>query len=117
MTIDGQAASGAATIDVVNPATGQVFAAAPDCARDQLDAAVAAARKAFKTWRATPIEERQALVRKAGDLLIAHAEDLGRLFTKEQGRPVEAAKQEILGAGAWLKAVSQMSPPVHVSED
>jgi acyl-CoA reductase-like NAD-dependent aldehyde dehydrogenase len=117
MTIDGQAASAQATIDVVNPATGQVFAAAPDCSRDQLDAAVAAARKAFKTWRATAIGERQALVQKAGDLLIAHAEDLGRLFTKEQGRPVEAAKQEIQGAGAWLKAVSQMSPPVHVSED
>src|SRR5258706_11651309 len=98
MTIDGRAASGAATIDVVNPATSQAFAAAPDCSREQLDAAVAAARKAFKTWRATPIEERHALVRKAGDVLLAHPDDLGRLFTKEQGRPAEAAKQGKQGA-------------------
>ncbi len=117
MTIDGQAASTQATIDVVNPATGQAFATAPDCGRDQLDAAVAAARKAFKTWRKVPIEERQALVRKAGETLLAHAEELGRLFTKEQGRPVDAAKQEIQGAGGWLQAVSKMTPPVHVSED
>jgi acyl-CoA reductase-like NAD-dependent aldehyde dehydrogenase len=117
MTIGGEAVRGAATIDVVNPATGQVFAAAPDCGRDQLDAAVAAARKAFKTWRKVPIEERQALVRKAGETLLAHAEELGRLFTQEQGRPVDAARQEIQGAGGWLQAVSKMTPPVHVSED
>ncbi len=102
MTIGGEAVAGQATIEVVNPATGQAFATAPDCGRDQLDAAVVAARKAFKTWRKVPIEERQALVRKAGETLLAHAEELGRLFTQEQGRPVEAARQEIQGAGAWL---------------
>ncbi|RYG04715.1 MAG: aldehyde dehydrogenase family protein, partial [Caulobacteraceae bacterium] len=117
MTIGGEAVRGEAKIDVVNPATGQTFATAPDCSRDQLDSAVAAARAAFKTWRKVPIEERQALVRKAGETLLAHAEELGRLFTKEQGRPVDAAKQEIQGAGGWLQAVSKMTPPVHVSED
>ncbi len=116
-TIDGKAADAADRLQVVNPATGQVFAEAPDCAADQLDAAVAAAKAAFKTWRLRPIGERQALVAKAGDLLIAHAEDLARVFTREQGRPVDAARQEILGAGAWMKAVAQMTPPVHVSED
>lgn len=117
MTIGGEAVAGGATIEVVNPATGQAFAEAPDCSREQLDAAVAAARKAFKPWRATPIEERQAKVREAGQRLAAHADELARLFTREQGRPVDAAKQEILGAAAWLQAVSGMAPPVHVSED
>ena len=56
MTIGGEAVRGGATIDVVNPATGQTFATAPDCSRDQLDSAVAAARAAFKTWRKVPIE-------------------------------------------------------------
>ncbi|WP_168072250.1 aldehyde dehydrogenase family protein [Caulobacter sp. SSI4214] len=117
MTIDGKAVSAAATIPVTNPATGEIFAQAPDCGRDQLDAAVAAAKAAYKIWKKVPIAERQALVAKAGDILIAHAEELGRLFTKEQGRPVDAARQEVLMAGEWLKSVAAMTPPIHVAED
>ena len=51
MTIDGKPVAGASTIDVVNPATGEVFATAPDCSPEQLDQAVASSRKAFQTWR------------------------------------------------------------------
>lgn len=117
MTIDGRAVPAETTIDVINPSTGEPFATAPDCSKAQLDAAVAAAKRAFKSWRDTPIAERQAMVAKAGDLLIAHADEMARLFTREQGRPVDAAKEEIEGAGVWMKAVAQMSPPVSVSED
>ncbi|HEY9090214.1 aldehyde dehydrogenase family protein [Parasphingorhabdus sp.] len=117
MTIDGAAVAGKATIEVVNPATGEPFASAPDCSKAQLDTAVAAAGKAFKSWRNTPIAERQAMVAKAGEILIANAEEMSRLFTREQGRNVEMAKQEIIGAGMWMKAVAAMTPPVHVSED
>ncbi|ABS62646.1 aldehyde dehydrogenase [Parvibaculum lavamentivorans DS-1] len=117
MTIDGTAVASEATIDVVNPATGKPFAFAPDCSKAQLDAAVAAAGSAFKNWRRTPIAERQAMVAKAGDLLVAHADEMARLFTREQGRPVELAKREIVGAGMWMTAVAEMTPPVHVSED
>ncbi|ATE64730.1 aldehyde dehydrogenase family protein [Rhizorhabdus dicambivorans] len=117
MTINGRAVSGAAEIEVINPATGEVFATAPDCTAEQLDEAVEAARVAFRSWRKVPIAERQALVAKAGDLLIGQAEDMARLFTREQGRPVEMAKQEIIGAGKWMKQVAKQTPPVHVSED
>lgn len=117
MTIDGKAVRAPGTIDVVNPATGTTFATAPDCTREQLDQAVESARAAFKTWRSRPIAERQALVRRAGEVLAANAEQLARLFTREQGRPVDAARQEIEGAAQWLQAVSLMSPPTHVSED
>jgi len=117
MTINGRGVAGAATIDVINPATGEVFAAAPDCSAQQLDEAVAAAKAAYKTWRVTPIEERQALLRKASEAVTANAEALARLFTREQGRPVDAAMLEVQGAAQWLQAVSQMTPPVHVSED
>jgi acyl-CoA reductase-like NAD-dependent aldehyde dehydrogenase len=98
MTINGKGVVSPGSIEVVNPATGTAFASAPDCNMAQLDEAVAAAKAAFKTWRKVPISERQALVRKAGDVLAAHADELARLFTREQGRPVDAAKQEILGA-------------------
>jgi acyl-CoA reductase-like NAD-dependent aldehyde dehydrogenase len=117
MTIDGKSVTSSRTIDVINPADGKAFAKAPDCSKEQLDLAVESAKKAFKTWRNTPIAERQAMVRKAGEKLLAAAEELGRLFTREQGRPVDAAKQEIQGAGMWMMGVSQMTPPVHVSED
>jgi acyl-CoA reductase-like NAD-dependent aldehyde dehydrogenase len=117
MTIDGTSVTSPRTIDVINPADGKAFAKAPDCSKEQLDLAVESAKKAFKTWRNTPIAERQAMVRKAGEKLLAAAEELGRLFTREQGRPVDAAKQEIQGAGMWMMGVSQMTPPVHVSED
>lgn len=117
MTIDGFSATSDATIPVINPATGKIFAVAPDCTQAQLDAAVAAAKLAFMSWRATPIADRQAMVAKAGDALISHADELARLFTQEQGRPVDSAKMEIDGAGGWMKAVAQMTPPVHVSED
>jgi acyl-CoA reductase-like NAD-dependent aldehyde dehydrogenase len=117
MTIGGKGVAATRQIEVVNPATGAAFATAPDCSREQLDEAVAAAGAAFKTWRKTSITERQALVRRAGEVLAANAEGLARLFTREQGRPVDAARDEILGAAAWLQAVAGMTPPVHVVED
>jgi acyl-CoA reductase-like NAD-dependent aldehyde dehydrogenase len=117
MTIDGKAADAPGRIPVINPATGEPFAMAPDCTREQLDAAVAAAQAAFRPWSRRPIAERQAMVARAADVLEENAEGLARLFTREQGRPVDAARQEIEGAAAWLRAVAGMSPPVHVSED
>ncbi|MEQ8558225.1 MAG: aldehyde dehydrogenase family protein [Henriciella sp.] len=117
MTIGGERVNSNETINVINPATGEVFAQAPDCSREQLDEAVMAAQKAFTSWRATSIDERATLLSKAGDVILSKAEELARLFTKEQGRPVEGARNEILMAGNWLKQVSVMRPPVHVSED
>ncbi|HAY07849.1 MAG TPA: aldehyde dehydrogenase family protein [Hyphomonas sp.] len=117
MTINGKGVISPSQIDVVNPATGVSFASAPDCTEAQLNEAVSSAKAAFRTWKKVPIAERQAMVRKAGEVLAAHADDLARLFTREQGRPVDAAKQEILGASQWLQAVSAMTPPTHVVED
>lgn len=117
MTIKGKGVTSSTTIDVINPANGQVFAKAPDASKEQLDEAVAAARAAFKTWKKVPLAERQALVKKAGDLVMANARDLTALFTREQGRPLTAAVQEIMGAAVWFHTYARMSPPVHVVEN
>jgi acyl-CoA reductase-like NAD-dependent aldehyde dehydrogenase len=117
MTIDGRAITTPGSIEVVNPATGEAFAKAPDCTRELLDQAVASSKAAFKTWRKVPLAERQAMVARAGEVLIANADELSRLFTREQGRPVAMAHTEIMGAGQWLQQVARMEPPVHVSED
>ncbi|MDZ7825729.1 MAG: aldehyde dehydrogenase family protein [Gammaproteobacteria bacterium] len=78
---------------------------------------MASARAAFPGWKATPVAERQALIRRAGDLLLENAEALAPLFTREQGRPVDAALQEIQGAAAWLHGCATMTPPEHLIED
>ena len=64
MTIDGQLVDEDTHIEVVNPATGEIFAKAPNCSAAQLDQAVAAAKAAFAGWRKTPIAERQPICSK-----------------------------------------------------
>ena len=117
MTINGESVSSDTTLDIINPATARSFAKCPDASAAQLDSAVRAATAAFKTWKLVPVEERRALLIKAGDLIMANADPLASLFTKEQGRPVELAKQEILGAGYWFHATAALDLPVDITEE
>ena len=117
MTIGGRAVDAAATIEVRNPATGKVFAVAPDASAADLDAAVVAATNAFPGWRDTPIAERKAALAKAADAIEAHADELAALFVQELGRPLPGAKMEILGAAMWMKATTMLDIPVDVTED
>ncbi|MFZ4121342.1 MAG: aldehyde dehydrogenase family protein [Caulobacterales bacterium] len=117
MTIDGKQIGSPSQIEVTNPATGRVFATAPDCTKEQLDAAVHSSARAFKDWKTKSFDERAALLVQCADALKAVADDMARVFTSEQGRPVDAAKQEILGAAHWLATIATKRPPVHVMED
>ena len=117
MLIDGAPVKAAATMEVINPATGKAFATCPKAGADDLERAVAAATKAFKSWRNVPVAERQALLRKAGDIVAANADMLASLFTKEQGRPVAMAQQEVLGAANWFHATAALELPVDITED
>src|SRR3546814_2468671 len=94
--------------------TGVQTCALPICAAE-LDLAVAAARKAYPSWRATPLAERRALLIKAAERIEQNARELGALFTREQGRPSAFAKQEIYGAAYWLRAMAARSEE-HTSE-
>lgn len=117
MLIDGRAVEAAATIDVKNPATGKVFATAPDASASDLDQAVAAAERAFPAWRDTPLAQRKACLVAAAEAIEAHADELAALFVQEQGRPLPGAKAEILGSAMWLKATAMLDIPVDVTED
>lgn len=117
MTIDGQAVPVEATFDVVNPATGDVFAQAPAATAADLDRAVAAAQRAQKSWRATPLEERKALLIKAAEAIEANADELGALFMREQGRPLAMAREEVVGGAGWFRATAKLDIPVEVTED
>lgn len=117
MTIDGQAVPAEATFDVVNPATGEVFAQAPEATAADLDRAVAAAAMAQKSWRAVPLEERKALLIKAAEAIEANADELGALFMREQGRPLAMAREEVMGGAGWFRATAKLDIPVEVTED
>lgn len=117
LTINGQQVSTAETLDVINPATGEVFAQAPKATPEHLDDAVRAAQAAFKTWKRTPFADRQALLIKAGELIEQYADELAALFTREQGRPLVTAREEVMGAAGWLKATKYQTLPVDVTED
>ncbi|MEY4248919.1 MAG: hypothetical protein RJA87_552 [Pseudomonadota bacterium] len=117
MTIGGQAVAGASSFDVLNPATGQVIGSAPDCTPEQLDAAVAAARKAFPAWSATPIEKRREALLGIAGVLGGNVEELKRLLTAEQGKPHEGAMGDILGGAYWCQATSTLEIPEKVVEE
>lgn len=108
LLIDGEAIAGASTFDVVNPATGAAFAQCPKADAALVDRAVAAAKRAFPSWAATPIEERAALVAKIADALEARAGEFASLLTAEQGKPLDQAMYEVMGSVFTLRAFAEM---------
>jgi aldehyde dehydrogenase (NAD+) len=117
LTIDGRPVAGDAAFDVLNPATEAVVAQAPDASHAQLDAAVAAARKAFPAWAATPIAERKAKILALAAAIGQNAEALKRLLTAEQGKPHADAFMDVMGGAAWLQGAAALDLPETVNED
>ena len=91
------AASGK-TIDVVNPATGQVIGRVAHAGIPDLDRALAAAQRGFEDWRKVPANERATTMRKAAGLVRERASDIAQLLTQEQGKPVGEARIEVMAA-------------------
>ena len=83
------------TIDVVNPATGEVLGAVPKMGAAEARRAVAAADAAWPAWRALTGKERGKKLRDWYDLMLEHLDDLGLMMTLEQGKPLAEAKGEI----------------------
>ena len=86
------------TLDVVNPATGQVIGKVAHAGIPDLDRALAAAQRGFDAWRNTPAHERAAVMRRAAGLIRERAGDIAKLLTQEQGKPLAEAKGETLAA-------------------
>jgi acyl-CoA reductase-like NAD-dependent aldehyde dehydrogenase len=116
MTIGGQSVSAPETFGVVDPATGQVHAQAPDCSPEQLDQAMAAAAGAYRDWRRDEQGRRKAL-HEAADLLMARAGELAPILTGEQGKPLRDATHEVIGTAIWLKYFADLELPREVIQD
>lgn len=96
-----EAASGA-RLEVTDPATGALLGHVPDVSAEETRAAIAAAEAAFGPWRRRTHGERAALLEAWFGLMEAHAEDLARILTAEQGKPLAEARGEILYAASFV---------------
>ena len=103
--IDGKwvDADDGATVEVKNPATGEVLATVPRCGAAETRRAIAAAKKAFPAWAAKSAKERGKILRRFADLMVANSDDLGRLMTAEQGKPLAEAKGEVNYAASFYE--------------
>jgi betaine-aldehyde dehydrogenase len=85
------------TQDLINPATGQVFAKAPISNAKDIDNAMNAAANAFETWRDSTPSERQKAINKIADAIEARSEELIKIESENTGKPIAVTRQEEIG--------------------
>ena len=117
MLINGRLEDGVSTIDVVNPATEEVLAQCPRASKDQLNEAVAAAKAAFPGWSSSSLEARKKHLLAIADIVEAHADELGRLLTQEQGKPLAEAMGEAQGLAYMFRYFAKFDFPVQIVEE
>ena len=118
LTIAGRLVEAKETFDVINPATGKVLAQAPSAKAGQLDDAIAAAKTAFKTWSALSYDERQGYLDRYADALQDNRDDLVRLLTLEQGKPLKTmAAPEVDQAISYIRQIAARRIPVEIVEE
>ena len=119
LTIGGARHPVASRFEVLNPSTGAVVDTAPNATAADLDRAVAAARGAAPGWAARPDEERAAIAATLAGTLAANAEELARLLTLEQGKPLNGlgSRWELGGAAAWAGHTAGLALPMQLLQD
>ncbi len=119
---NGRPVTSATTFESRNPATGETLGLVPHSTREQVDAAVAAAKAAQPAWAAKPDAERKALMGKVAEIIKANSEYLASWVTREQGKPlggvgpdqVPGARFEVWGCEVWTQVPASLDLPVDV---
>ncbi|QNP48920.1 NAD-dependent succinate-semialdehyde dehydrogenase [Diaphorobacter aerolatus] len=101
--IGGKWVGGKTRFAVTDPATGAHLADVADLGAKDTETAIAAANQAWPQWRTQTAKERSIVLRKWYDLLMAHQDDLGRIMTAEQGKPLAEAKGEVAYAASFVE--------------
>ncbi|OLU30270.1 succinate-semialdehyde dehydrogenase I [Pseudomonas sp. PA15(2017)] len=101
------------TIKVTNPATGDVIGSVPKMGAAETRRAIEAADKALPAWRALTAKERSAKLRRWYELMLENQEDLARLMTIEQGKPLAEAKGEIAYAASFIEWFAEEAKRVY----
>jgi acyl-CoA reductase-like NAD-dependent aldehyde dehydrogenase len=113
MTIGGRSEPGETAFGVINPATGAVFADAPECGPAQLETAMRVAAEAFGDWKADEGFRRECL-RRAADVMAGASDRIGPLLTAEQGKPLRIAGAEAQVAAMWFRYYAELPNPRQV---
>eukprot|EP01032_Pedospumella_encystans_P014300 gene14301-biopygen11675 len=101
--INGQWVAGSSRFAVHDPATGAHLADVANLGPAETEAAIAAANAAWPAWKAKTAKERSIILRKWYDLLMANQDDLGRIMTAEQGKPLPEAKGEVAYGASFVE--------------
>lgn len=101
MTVGGKSVGGTG-LPVVDPATGETFAEAPLASEAVLDEALRSARSSQPAWAAQPIDERRSVLVELGEGLAARADEVATVLTRENGKPLREAMDEVTLAAQWF---------------
>src|SRR5262245_17550363 len=101
--VDGAWIESHATIDVDNPATGDVIGTVPRLGRAETRQAIDAAARALPDWSRKTAKERAAVLRRWFELMMANQDDLALLMTTEQGKPLTESRGEVAYAASFLE--------------
>ena len=101
------------TINVTDPATGEVLGTVPNMGAAETRRAIETANAAWPAWRAKTGKERAAILRKWYELMMANQDDLGMLLTAEQGKPLPEAKGEIAYGASFIEWFAEEAKRVY----
>ena len=101
------------TIDVHNPATGELIGTVPALGREETAGAIAAADAAWPAWRTMTAHERSRIIRRWYDLIVEHQDDLAMIMTMEQGKPLAESKGEVLYGASFVEWFAEEAKRVY----
>ncbi len=111
--IGGHWVSGSSRFAVHDPATGQKLADVPNLGAKETEAAIAAANVAWPAWAKMPAKQRHTILMKWFALLNQHADDLARIMTAEQGKPLAEARGEVIYGASFIEWFAEEGRRVH----
>ncbi|MDP6308753.1 MAG: NAD-dependent succinate-semialdehyde dehydrogenase, partial [SAR324 cluster bacterium] len=91
------------TTDITNPSTGEVLGTVPNCGAAEAKRAIESANAAWPIWRSKTAKERAGIMRRWYELMMENQEDLARLMTAEQGKPLSESRGEIAYAAGFIE--------------
>lgn len=117
--IDGKPTEAESSFGVMDPASGIEIARVPNMGEAELSAAVAAAQTAFLSWSSRSDDDLRAACEAVADRIEAHADELAKLVTMEQGKPLNGlgSRWELAGAVAWARSTAELQLPFKVLQD
>jgi len=101
------------TIEVNNPATMEIVGKVPNFTAEETKSVIDHADKAFQSWKNTTAKERSIILKKWSDLIIEHVDDLAKIMTIEQGKPLAEAKGEILMGASYIEFYAEEAKRVY----